>query len=107
MTKNETKRKTTWMAQCGKCAICLEHQETAKGMCFAQDKLVCRKCSASLSNYKSALARGVTPEMLVAFLVQPSESIDEEELPERLMIGGAVCEVIGVGSNESTAGMNE
>ncbi len=92
MTKNETKRKTTWMAQCGKCAICLEHQETVTGMCFAQDKLVCRKCSTSLSNYQSALARGVTPEMLAAFLVQPTTA-QTEEPPERLMIDGMWCEV--------------
>lgn len=78
MTKNETKRKTTWMEQCGKCAICLEYQETVAGMCFTQSKLICRKCSTSLSNYKSALARGVTPEMLAAFLAPPSTTEPKE-----------------------------
>ncbi len=92
MTKNEIKRKTTWMSQCGKCAICLEWQDSAKGMCFAQDKLVCRKCSTSLSNYKSALVRGVTPEMLAAFLAPTVESVDKDS--GQSFLDGEWCEVV-------------
>ncbi len=94
MTKNEIKRKTTWMAQCGKCAICLEYQETVMGMCFVseQDALICRACSAFLSSYKERGGHGVTPEMLAAFLAPPSEP--ETPTTERLMIGGEWCEMI-------------
>lgn len=94
MTKDENKRKTTWMSQCGECAICLEYQEVVTGMCFVQGKLICRKCNTSLGNYKSALARGVTPEMLAAFLAPEVESVDVESPPEQMFIDGEWCEVI-------------
>ena len=95
MTKNETKRKTTWMTQCGKCAICLEWQDSAKGMCFVpeQDALICRACSAFLSSYKERARNGVTPEILAAFLAPPTAASIEEP-PERLMVDGEWCEVI-------------
>ena len=92
MTKNETKRKTTWMTQRGKCAICLEHQETVAGMCFVpeQDALICRACSAFLSSYKERAGRGVTPEMLAAFLTP----LPEPEDSGRMFISGEWCEVV-------------
>lgn len=94
MTKNETKRKTTWMEQCGKCAICLEYQETVAGMCFAPEQaaLICRACSAFLSSYKERAEHGVTPEMLATFL---APTTGPEESPKRLMIDGIWCEVVG------------
>ena len=106
MTKDKNKRKAMWTSQCGKCAICLEHQETVIGMCFVQGKMICRKCSTSLSNYRSALARGVTPEILAVFLArepaveseEPEETLPTvtptEEPPDRLMVNGVWCRVI-------------
>ena len=72
-SKQEKERRAALLTeQQNRCALCYEPMSTAFRMILAkkQNAIICRACGQYVYVYTAALARGVTANVLIAFLAQ-------------------------------------
>jgi len=106
--KQEKERRAALLTQQhNRCALCYGPMPTAFRMILAkeQNAIVCRACGQYMYVYTAALARGVTANILAAFLAQesapepgpvPAAGGNEQTTPdERMLIDGVWCDADG------------